>query len=221
VRGRCLLTHGGGREVGGTTVTADAMKPLGPKAGDFGWRVRDSEGAVPYREATMSYRSSYGMVQIGADQNQSSTGGLLELRGAITSMAGDVFFSDRIDDALAVVDAGAPGVEVFNENRPIGVTNAKGLLRVPTLRSYQKNKITVDPSRLPVDAERWRKRENWWRLQIAPAFSSPSKCAAILTLPSWCSCAPTAASCRPDRWGGSTEAMSLSSATMGRPSSKT
>jgi outer membrane usher protein len=149
---------------GGTTSTVEAMQPLGPKPGDFGWQVQDSEGAAPSRQAALSYRSSYGVVQAGASQNGSSTGGALELRGAITTMGGDVFFSDRIDDAFAVVDAGVPGVEVLSENRPVGTTDSKGMLLVPTLRSYQQNKITVDPSNLPVDAELEKARD-----VVAPA----------------------------------------------------
>jgi len=59
----------------------------------------------------------------------------------------------RIDDEFAVAKVGSPSVEVFHENRPMGATDARGLLLIPTLRSNQKNKITVDPAGLPVDAE--------------------------------------------------------------------
>jgi len=66
-------------------------------------------------------------------------------------MGGGVFLSNRIDDAFAVVQAGAPNVQVYNENRPIGITDSRGLLLVPTLRSYESNKIAIDPTSLPVD----------------------------------------------------------------------
>jgi outer membrane usher protein len=68
-------------------------------------------------------------------------------------MDGGVFFSNWIDDGFAVVTTGAPGVEVLNENRRAGVTDANGMLLIPTLRSYQNNKITIDPVNLPVDVE--------------------------------------------------------------------
>ena len=136
---------------GGTTISTDVVKPLAPQAGSYGWRVRDAEGASPYREASASYRSSYGTVQAGASQDQSGSRGLVELRGSIATMGGGVFFSNWIDDGFAVVSAGAPGLEVLHDNRPVGVTDARGMLLVPTLRSYQKNKVTVDPANLPVD----------------------------------------------------------------------
>ena len=137
----------------GTTLSADIVKPLGPQPGSVGWRIRDAEGASPYREASISYRSNYGTIQVGANQNRENGGGLVELRGSIATMSGGVFFSNWIDDGFAVVNAGAPGLEVFHDNRPVGVTDARGMLLVPTLRSYQKNKITIDPSYLPIDAE--------------------------------------------------------------------
>ena len=138
---------------GGTTASVDAVKSLGINPGDYGWEVRDSEGASPYRDASFSYRSNYMMAKVGASQDGSSTNAGLELRGAIATMGGGVFFSNWIDDGFAVVDGGAPNVGVSYENRPVGTTGANGLLLVPTLRSYQNNKITIDPTNLPVDAE--------------------------------------------------------------------
>lgn len=149
---------------GRTTVSADVGKPLGPQPGSYGWRVRDAEGASPYREASAAYRSSYGTIQVGASQDRDNSRGLLELRGSIATMGGGVFLSNWIDDGFAVVKTGARGLEVQHDNRPAGVTDSRGMLLVPTLRSYQKNKITIDPSNLPVDASIESTRE-----VVAPA----------------------------------------------------
>lgn len=158
---------GAARGQNGTTYSTDIVKPLGPQPGSYGWRVRDVEGVSSYREASASYRSRYATVQVGASQDRDSTRGLFELRGSIATMGGGVFLSNWIDDGFAVVKAGAPGVEVLHDNRPAGVTDARGMLLVPTLRSYQKNKITIDPSNLPVDAQVARTREI-----VAPADRS-------------------------------------------------
>jgi outer membrane usher protein len=152
---------------GGTTYNTDIVKPLAPQPGSYGWRVRDSEGASAYREASASYRSSYGTVQVGASQDRSNSRGLVELRGSIATMGGGVFLSNWIDDGFAVVKTGAAGLEVLHDNRSVGVTDSRGMLLVPTLRSYQKNKITIDPSNLPVDAEIESTRE-----VVAPADRS-------------------------------------------------
>lgn len=160
-------SSGASRGQNGTSINTDVVKPLGPQPGSYGWRVRDSEGASPYREASASYRSNYGTVQVGASQDPGGSRGLLELRGSIATMGGGVFASNWIDDGFAVVKTGAAGLEVLHDNRPVGVTDSRGMLLVPTLRSYQKNKITIDPSNLPVDAEIESTREI-----VAPADRS-------------------------------------------------
>jgi outer membrane usher protein len=137
----------------GTNVTFDAVKPMQPEPGSYGWRVSDSEGGTPYRFAAASYRSSVGQFDGTIQQVGGSTGASVQAQGAIAAMGGGVFLSNRIDDAFAVVDAGAPGVDVLYENRPSGKTNAQGQLLIPSLRSYQRNKISIDPRDLPVDAD--------------------------------------------------------------------
>jgi outer membrane usher protein len=138
---------------GGTTGTIDAVQSLGPEPGSYGWSVHHAEGATIDRRASVSYRSNYGTIQAGASETNSGTGAALELRGSITTMDGGIFLSNWIDDGFAVVNVGAPGVEVLHENRPAGVTDSQGMLLLPALRAYQINKIAVDPANLPVDAE--------------------------------------------------------------------
>jgi outer membrane usher protein len=152
---------------GGTTVNVDAVQPLGLKPGSVGWSLIDSEGANAGRQASLSYRSEFARIQAGAIQSGGNARGLLEIEGAVATMGGGMFFANRIDDAFAVVSAGAPNVPVFHDNRPIGVTNAQGLAFVPSLRSYDKNKITIDPSNLPIDADIGTTRD-----VVAPADSS-------------------------------------------------
>ena len=137
---------------GGTTINVDAAKPLDQKPGSFGWRIRDSEGNAPQRSAAVSYRSDYARADAGVTQDRNGAIATAELDGAVVTMGGGVFFANRIDDAFAVVETGVPGVEVFSENRPVGTTDSHGRLLVANLRSYQKNKLSIDVRKLPVDA---------------------------------------------------------------------
>ena len=137
----------------GTNVTVSAAKTIQPIPGSYGWQLRDSEGSTPYRSAAASYRSSVAHFDGYVNQVGSNTGASIQAQGAIASMGGGVFFGNRIDDAFAVVDAGASDVDVLYENRPAGRTNAQGKLLIPSLRSYQKNKIAIDTRDLPVDAD--------------------------------------------------------------------
>ena len=161
---------------GGTTATVDAVKALGPAAGDYGYEVRDSEGASPYRAATFSYRTGFLTAKVGVSQDQGNSNAALDLRGSVIGMGGDVFFSDWVNDAFAVVSAGAPGVEVSYENRPVGYTDAQGMLLVPTLRAYQKNTISIDPANLPANAELASTKQSWLPpIALGSSFHSKSK----------------------------------------------
>jgi outer membrane usher protein len=148
------VTTGATSSRSGTSLTTDASRPLAMEPGSYGARVRDSEGAVPYRSAAASYRASAATVQAGVEQSQGKVlRGMGQVDGAVAAIGGGVFFSNRIDDAFAVVDTGVPGVPVFRENQPVGETNGRGQLLVPNLRAYGNNKISIDPKGLPVNAE--------------------------------------------------------------------
>ncbi|RVN87727.1 fimbria/pilus outer membrane usher protein [Sinorhizobium meliloti] len=135
----------------GTAVTTDLVKSENAEIGSVGWRIRDTEGAYVNRAASASYRAPIARFEAGVQQYEDLFRATAQVDGAVVLAGGDIFLSNRIDDAFAVVDAGVPGVEVQYENRPAGRTNRQGKLLVPDLRSYEPNQITIDPN-LPVDA---------------------------------------------------------------------
>jgi outer membrane usher protein len=148
------MSSGATSSKSGTSFTTDASRPLASQTGSYGWRVRDSEGAVAARSAAGSYRSSVATIQAGVEQSQGNVvRGIAQVDGAVAAMGGGVFATNRIDDSFAVVDTGAPNVPVLYENRPIGKTNAGGKLLVPNLRAYGKNKISIDPKEMGVNDE--------------------------------------------------------------------
>lgn len=140
-------------DANGYSMTADIAKSEEQKEGSYGWRMRGSRGANDIISAAGSYRGSVARVSAGVDQFNGSTQAYGQIEGSIAVAGGDIFVGNRIDDAFAVVDAGAPGVEILLENRPIGQTNRRGKILLPNLRSYDANNITLDPSNLPLDAK--------------------------------------------------------------------
>ena len=137
----------------GTRLLTDYSYPLGPDPWSVGWRLQDSEGYFNERQAGVTVRTPVARVEATGRQYDSGSGGTLEVSGAIASAGGGVFLSDRIYDAFAVVDAGAPDVPVTVHNRSAGKTGRNGKLLVPDLLSLQKNLIEIDPSNLPVDID--------------------------------------------------------------------
>jgi outer membrane usher protein len=112
-----------------------------------------SEGSLSYYGGGASYRSSIARFDADVMQTSAGTSGALQAKGAVAAMSGGIFLANRIDDSFAVVDVGAAGVDVLYENRPAGRTNAQGQMLLPNLRSYQANKIAIDPRTLPLNAE--------------------------------------------------------------------
>jgi outer membrane usher protein len=52
-----------------------------------------------------------------------------------------------------VVDTSAvPGIRVSSENRPVEPTDGASRVLVPDLRSYDVNRLSIDPDDVPVDA---------------------------------------------------------------------
>jgi outer membrane usher protein len=137
----------------GAFVTADASKPLGVEPGSYGWRVRNVQGKEQsYRTAAAAYRSEFGRAEVAGEMFGKGSRVTAEVEGSVAALGSGVFLANRIDDSFAVVDVGAPEVEVFHENRSVGKTGSGGRILVPHLRSHQRNRIAIRPDGLPVDA---------------------------------------------------------------------
>jgi outer membrane usher protein len=137
--GDVTASSGASHDSSGFAVANDLTKPLRQESGSFGYRISDLEGEGTLRTASAAYRGDYGKVEATANQSPSGFAGTLGVEGAIIAAGGDVFFANRVDDAFAVVDAGAPGIEVFHENRPVAHTDDSGKAIVPSLNAYQPN----------------------------------------------------------------------------------
>lgn len=153
--GTNMTSSAGANRVGsGWSLAADVNKPVDQEIGSVGWRIRDVEGqdGQKRRSASIAYRGSAGLLEAGVAQGASGFSGTVQLDGAIAMAGGGIFAANRIDDAFAVAKVGAPDVDVLFENRVVARTNASGNALVPGLRSYQPNKISIDPRGLPIDA---------------------------------------------------------------------
>jgi outer membrane usher protein len=137
----------------GVSFSADIAKTIGTEPGSTGGRLAISQGETSSVSAYGALRLNRGFLE-GAVTNQSDVfNAYATFSGALVAAGNGVFASQRIDDAFAVVNAGAPGVKVLRENQPVGVTDSRGRLLVPGLNSYQPYKISIDPLDLPVTAD--------------------------------------------------------------------
>lgn len=149
--GTTSVSAGASLDAGHATYSVSAAKSaLEPN--DYGYRLLDSEGAAAHRLAEGEFLSPWGHVSAGVDQSPSEIAGRAGARGSLVWAGGNLFASDQINDSFAVVTTGdVGGVPVLFQNRPVGSTNDSGQLLVPSLLSYQNNRLAVDTSKLPPD----------------------------------------------------------------------
>ena len=137
---------------GHVRTTASYDKPLKMKDGSVGWRARVTYGDLKSVEASLAWRSPVATFRGTAMRIGKGTLAQASVDGAIVVADGALFAANRITDAFAIVNAGARGVRVRHENRVVGRTRRDGRLLVTSLRSLERNKISIDPETLPADA---------------------------------------------------------------------
>lgn len=127
-----------------------ASRPPGQNDYDYGWRLQADEGRTgALRGAEFQGRTPYARLGAGLRQDGPTLGGYGEIEGSVIATRSGVFAARRVSDAFAVVDVGAPNVEVLVENRPAGRTGPSGKMVVNDVRSLQRTKIAVAPESLP------------------------------------------------------------------------
>jgi outer membrane usher protein len=149
-----------GALLGGTSVRRDAGRTLlsanlgrngGGDVGDTSWLLEVAKDDSTDFSASTSTELPAATLRARAARSGSQTGVQAELSGSVVAADGGVFLARPVSDAFAVVDVGAAGIPVMYENRLVGVTGNNGKLLVPGLSAYQKNRVSIDPTKLPLD----------------------------------------------------------------------
>jgi len=143
------LDHGGGRWSGDLRASRNA-----PGDGGFGYRAGASFDDGKRGRAGITYNSTKGIAALDYSQSGGNDTARLGLRGGLVVMAGDVFFSNSVDDSFAVVQvADYEDVGVLRDNRPVGKTNSGGRVLVAGLRPFEENRLSINPLDLPLTAD--------------------------------------------------------------------
>lgn len=122
--------------------------------GTFNWSARASEGQQTEAYGIARYNTSFAKFEGTGLYSDGTYSATAMMEGAVSTVAGQgLYATQRLDNAFALVDVGAPGVTILRENRNAGVTDAEGTLLVPNLVPFVANRIAIDPSGLPVDAQ--------------------------------------------------------------------
>ncbi len=150
---RSSVSAGGGTASSGGAYGQAAAQQTAAAIGDLGYRTYVAAGRPDHAFAQLVYKSPWALLSAGADRIDGETSGRAEAQGAVSFADHALFASNTINDSFAVVDTdGAPDIRVTYENRDAGRTGAAGKLLLPELRSFDVNRIAIEPTDLPIDA---------------------------------------------------------------------
>jgi len=131
-------------------ATASVQRSL-PRGSGLGYGVAaQSDG--DYR-GRVDYQGSAGRVTTELARERGKLGARAAAAGAVGYVGGERIAARRVDSSVAVVDVGGmAGLPVYLDNQPVAVTNARGRAVITELRPYERNRLSIDPTRLPLDA---------------------------------------------------------------------
>ena len=140
------------RDNRGTTLTADIGHSAKDNPGDVSWVARVNRDDQSDWSASANTKLPVAAVRGQIAHTGSDTSAAVEIGGSLVAADDEIFLSTPVTDSFAVVDVGAKGVPVLYQNHVVGYTGGDGKMLVPGLAAYQKNRISIDPSKLPLNA---------------------------------------------------------------------
>lgn len=133
--------------------TAQIQKSL-PIGSGFGYRALIGDGENSRRQLALSAQSDVGTYLVEASEFRGDEAYRASLTGGIALVERDVFLSRKITDSFTVVEVPQQAdVRVYAENQLIGRTDKHGLVLIPRVRAYQKNRLDIEQGDIPMDSE--------------------------------------------------------------------
>lgn len=146
------ITHDQNRQ----SITTAELNQSAPSGPGLGWSVRASDDPQQRLYTNLIWNTDKGQLIAEAVENSDwNTSVRLAAKGSI-GWFNDLFFATQNigQQSFAVVKVGDfPDIPIYRSNQLAAHTNSQGLALVPNLLPYQKNKISIDPAELPVEAE--------------------------------------------------------------------
>ena len=174
------------RNRGEDSSSVYVSRPLAQDGG-YGWNLRAQRGeGRDQQQAELAYRGDRGQISGGLWRLDGHTMTYASASGGLVWMDDQAFASRRVDDAFALVSTeGLAGVPVLLENRPIGVTDARGHYLLTGLSAWQPNQVSIEPLQLPPQVQVERTQSMAVpadRAGVRIAFGLRTVRAALLTL---------------------------------------
>jgi outer membrane usher protein len=116
--------------------------------------TKEDDGWKPGGLAYVQYRGPNGIYSAGFRRTSEENAYDLGLSGGLAFVNGSFYLSRPITDSFGLVKVGdVEGVKVLYSNEEVAVTNSRGEAIVPSLLSYNDNKLSIEPTDIPVNYE--------------------------------------------------------------------
>jgi len=150
----------GGRNLASLSATADDRHaaalalydhPADPDGG-FGYRVGLSSDASQRLQGEARYIGRAVALDAGVALSGSAPALRADAAGALVLLRGSVFATHDPGEAVVLVQAGAPGITIYRENRAVAVSDADGEALLTGLSPYAPNHVAIEPRDYPFTA---------------------------------------------------------------------
>lgn len=120
----------------------------------YGYHLRASRKQNIDILADIKYNSEYNSLQAEYNHLNHENNYRFSARGGIAYFDKEIFITRTIADSFAVVDTDKiNNIHIYHNNRLITKSKSNGRAIIPQLNSYNLNKIALDPSELPLNAQ--------------------------------------------------------------------
>ncbi len=121
-----------------------------PSDGGLGVNLVYGDGTAPYRQADIAWRTQKIETRAGIYGNDGSYTHWAEALGSFVVMDSSFYATNQIGDAFVLISTdGYADIPVSYENQLIGKTDTNGHLLLPSVTSYYKANIEINPLNLP------------------------------------------------------------------------
>ncbi len=118
----------------------------------LGWQLLAESGGRQFAQA--QWQGDGGRLNGGVARYAGQTELRAGAAGGLAWLDGGVYSGRRVEGGIALVDVGGHAdVPVLHDNQVVARTDARGRAFVTGLRGYQSNRLGIDASSLPLDAE--------------------------------------------------------------------
>lgn len=128
------------------------MRSTPPQSGGWGYRAAISTGSNAQQQGEILWRGNAAEMTAQVDRAGGQTGWRVTGQGGLLLADGALFPTRRVESGFAVVRVpGQADVRIYQENRLVARTDARGMAVIPDLRPYEVNRLSIAAADVPID----------------------------------------------------------------------